>query len=194
MGFKCFDDFTGNINFLMQKTKFTKQDAILAALVSLSSTVHDIGNALRFSKDFSKKNFSEHLKNEISDDSFYSILSRLKKQGLIEKSSRGWNVTKLGRHKSAAAIRFSSYADFAKSKNGIVPNTIIIFDIPEQERVKRNTLREDLKALGFNQLQKSVWMGWSPLPAAFVSHIKSLGIVKFVHLFTIQKSGTLMDE
>jgi len=35
---------------------------------------------------------------------------------------------------------------------------LTIFDIPEKMRIKRNILRENLKILGFGQLQASVWI------------------------------------
>ncbi len=35
---------------------------------------------------------------------------------------------------------------------------IIIFDIPEKEKLKREYFRKGLKCLGFQQLQKSVWV------------------------------------
>ena len=35
---------------------------------------------------------------------------------------------------------------------------VIIFDIPENRRIKRDLFRSKLKEMGFRQLQKSVWV------------------------------------
>ena len=35
---------------------------------------------------------------------------------------------------------------------------IVIFDIPEKKRIARDTLRQEMKKLGFLELQKSVWI------------------------------------
>ena len=54
--------------------------------------------------------------------------------------------------------------------------TIVIFDIPEQERLVRQQFRWLLKECGFTKLQQSVWMSRcdviTPL-RAFITHTKS---------------------
>ena len=53
---------------------------------------------------------------------------------------------------------------------------IVIFDIPEIRKNKRNWLRGDLMALGFMQLQKSVWFGPAPLPKKFIEYLNDTNL------------------
>lgn len=70
---------------------------------------------------------------------------------------------------------------------------IIIFDIPEKERFKRDWIRQNLTPLGFNMLQKSVWIGRSKLPREFLKDLSNLNLVKYVHIFKIAKTGTIKN-
>ena len=68
---------------------------------------------------------------------------------------------------------------------------IIIFDIPEEERQKRDWLRSTLKNLKFSMLQKSVWVGKTKLPKQFIEDIARHKIISYVDIFTISKRGSL---
>ena len=70
---------------------------------------------------------------------------------------------------------------------------IVIFDIPERYKSKRNWLRSCLVNLNFKLLQKSVWLGKTKIPIAFIKDIKDLGIFSYIHIFSINKSGTITD-
>jgi len=68
---------------------------------------------------------------------------------------------------------------------------IVIFDIPETQRRKRNWLRESLVQLGFSKLQQSVWMGKNKLPKEFLQDLETFQILKYVEIFSINKTGTI---
>jgi len=68
---------------------------------------------------------------------------------------------------------------------------IIIFDIPEQEKRKRNWLRSALKNLKFEMLQKSVWAGKAKLPSEFMEDLKSMNLLPYVEIFGVNRSGSL---
>ena len=68
---------------------------------------------------------------------------------------------------------------------------IIIFDIPEEERQKRDWLRSVLKNLNFSMLQKSVWVGKGKLPKEFIDDLSKYKIISYVDIFTISKRGSL---
>ena len=74
-------------------------------------------------------------------------------------------------------------------KDGI--GRLVIFDIPERERKKRDAIRLELIASTFKQLQKSVWIGHHPLPPDFPELLDELRLRGKVHIFTIGKKGTL---
>ena len=59
---------------------------------------------------------------------------------------------------------------------------IVAFDIPEREKRKRGWLRRELANLGFEMLQKSIWLGPSPVPKDFIQSLRDaelLGYIKF---------------
>ena len=74
-------------------------------------------------------------------------------------------------------------------KDGVT--RLVIFDVPEKHRKKRDVLRINLIASDFKQLQKSVWVGYSPLPKDFIELITDLRLDKMVHIFDVKNKGTL---
>lgn len=84
------------------------------------------------------------------------------------------------------------------SRNKVAPlpgpdgiTRLVIFDIPEQERKKRDSIRLELVAAGFKQLQKSVWVGDRPLPRDFLELLDNLDTRGKVHIFSVKEQGTL---
>jgi phenylacetic acid degradation operon negative regulatory protein len=119
-------------------------------------------------------------------ETFSSILWRLKAQGLVVRSGTAkqsvWRLSPRGRAFLAAPA-------FEKRPDGV--RRLVIFDIPEKERAKRDAIRLDLAAAGFRQLQKSVWYGERPLPEDFVTLLDALNLRRHVHIFSVREKGTL---
>lgn len=124
-------------------------------------------------------------------DAMRVTLYRLQKDGLVEKGGlRIWKITKRGKalmKTIAMAIPSPSMAMRIKR------NTIVMFDIPEQDKEKRAQLRAELIGLGFELLQKSVWIGGGPLPKEFIEYLRQLQLLSHVHIFSIHKTGTISD-
>lgn len=128
---------------------------------------------------------------EFSRPSFSVILNRLRSQGLIAKTGGSrypiWILTNRGKSK------VKSYGYLIKpAKVDGIPR-LVVYDIPEKDRRKRDWLRYELLACGYNQLQKSVWLGYSPLPEEFIQSIKDLNLKDKVHIVSIHKKGTLTE-
>ena len=126
---------------------------------------------------------------------FYSLLSRLKKQGFVEKKRKGnktwWKVTSLGKKKlEKVKITFHFPRFNMRHEKGNDIN-LIVFDIPEKHRAKRDWLRSILLSLGFTLLQKSVWIGKNKLPEEFLNALAELDLIDSIHIFKITKTGTL---
>lgn len=88
------------------------------------------------------------------------VYKRLIEQGHLVSVQKGdvrfYNLTDKGRE---LARRFEYSNVRLKPKKGWDGQwRIIIFDIPERMRVKRNILRDALKRIGFIKLQHSVWV------------------------------------
>ena len=69
--------------------------------------------------------------------------------------------------------------------------TIVIFDIPEKERRKRDWLRAVLKNLGLKMIQKSVWIGKVKIPEALIKDLKRLNLIECVEIFEVSRTGSL---
>lgn len=128
---------------------------------------------------------------ELSARKFSVILSKLKNQGLVAKSGGHkksfWSLTTKGENK----LKFlKTLDDIEPPKPDGVPR-LVMFDIPEPERKKRNWLRTNLVAANFKQLQKSVWLGYNPLPESFIKMLDELKLKDKIHIVSINKSGTL---
>lgn len=128
---------------------------------------------------------------EFKRATFVAILSKLRAQGLIEqrvKAGRSlWRTTPKGQ--SAARARPILAPPKADGKRRLV-----CFDIPEYDRAKRQWLRGELIALGYRPLQRSVWIGESPLPPDFIKAMDTLDLRDCVHILRIESEGTLRSN
>ncbi len=129
---------------------------------------------------------------------YINMLSRMKKQGLIQKRTYdggGWMITQKGtarlKHIGKQRRNPNSFmtARFTPGTNKEV--VIISFDIPEREKAKRRWLREALKSLSFSFLQKSVWIGTKGVPRDFMDALRERRLLPYVHIVGVRKSGTL---
>lgn len=125
---------------------------------------------------------------EFSPRTFSAILSRLKKDGLVVKSGSHrrslWSLAEKSKGEVPDIIGSS-----LPKEDGIT--RLVMFDIPEVERVKRNRVRTELVACGYGQLQKSVWLGYRPLPEQFIRSLDDLKLKDKVHIVSIDKKGTI---
>ena len=127
---------------------------------------------------------------------FYNTLSYLRRDGLIAKNEGGmWQITKNGRKKLLEIIEMRK-TRIAKSSSRYLKKpcenyNLVIFDIPEDVKVKRDWLREVLINLGFKMLQKSVWIGRVVVPREFIKDLSELKILNYVHIFSVEKEGTI---
>jgi DNA-binding transcriptional regulator PaaX len=67
-------------------------------------------------------------------------------------------------------------------------NLLIIYDIPEALKKERDWFRRQLKNFGFIMIQKSVWVGPSPLPKDFLEYVEKIGLKKDFKTFKLAKS------
>lgn len=118
-------------------------------------------------------------------------LSRLRREGLVERLGTGrrskWRLTAEGKKSILKQPRHAQLSQ--PRKDGIM--RLVIFDIPERDRRKRDMVRAELIFCKFRQLQKSVWIGEYPLPEDFVSLLDNLRLTRNVHIFSVREEGTL---
>lgn len=134
--------------------------------------------------------------------SLKNAIYKLKKDGLIgyEDTTQGKSlfITQKGKEYLNKENRKSTFPDRKYPRDtGIQEDKslkIIIFDIPEKERNKRDWLRAVIKNLGFKHLQQSVWAGSNPIPKSFLEDLKELQILRFVEIFSVSRTGTIEKQ
>jgi len=67
-------------------------------------------------------------------------------------------------------------------------NLIVIYDIPEEQKKERDWFRRQLKNFEYIMIQRSVWVGPSPLPKDFLDYVKLIGLKKQLKTFKLAKS------
>ncbi len=123
---------------------------------------------------------------------FYKLLNYLKQQGLVGKEKkRGerharWRITLAGRKRILTARKQEPYL---AEKDRIL--RVVVFDVPESEKTKREWLRGALRAMGFSLLQESVWVGARKIPKRFLFDLEERGLLSCVHIFSVYREGSM---
>jgi len=69
-------------------------------------------------------------------------------------------------------------------------NLLLMYDVPHARKKERDWFRRQLKNFDFVMIQKSVWVGPSPLPEDFLNYLKRIGLQKEFKTFKLAKSYT----
>jgi len=120
------------------------------------------------------------------------FIYKMKRDGLIEKVGKNGNKFKISKE---GKLKLKHLKDALPERYYELENkvnlAIISFDIPEKFRRKRDWLREVIRNLGFEMVHKSVWIGKRKIPKKMVLDLERLGILEFVEIFEISKTGTI---
>lgn len=140
-----------------------------------------------------------HIPKEYSRGVTFATISRLHKKGFIEKGIMEDKVcirlTELGLKKLDGMRQRSKENAISKIRpqesrwDGLW--RVVIFDIPEQNKRIRQSLRIGLRMLEFKLLQKSVWISKTNCTKELRSYIKDLGLSKFVLIFETRDLGLI---
>ncbi|MBI3306064.1 hypothetical protein HYZ82_02960 [Candidatus Nomurabacteria bacterium] len=121
-----------------------------------------------------------------SPNCFSGTLSYMRKSGLVKNTDAGLQVTHKG--KEYVKRKFDSLRQFNHQFDKNAPkNLMVMFDIPETKKAEREWLRWHLKKFNYSMIQKSVWVGPSPLPKEFLAYIKSIKIEDGFKTFKLAK-------
>lgn len=107
-------------------------------------------------RGFYKRNY----RNGKEKKRFYNTFYYLKKKGLLETEEINNQIyVRLSEEGKKYAGEYQiNEMRLRKPSSWDKKWRVIIFDVPHRHRIKREALRGKLKELGFNQLQKSVWV------------------------------------
>jgi len=121
-----------------------------------------------------------------SKKSLYTALSRLRKKNYITKEGTHWKVSPDG--KRSLKRRTARLQTFASSFPKEAPkNLIVMFDIPEPRKSEREWFRFQIRRFGYAMIQKSVWVGPSPLPKEFTDYLKQIKLMDMIKTFKLAK-------
>jgi DNA-binding transcriptional regulator PaaX len=151
--------------------KTTFADELIAFLFSCRST------------SIRKKILWERMqeKYKISGNTYYQNIFRLKKRGILEDKNGILCLSQKGK------IFFQNpYRKITKKpiKNNKI---LVIFDIPETKKKVREWIRGQIKEWDFEMVQKSVWIGYGPLPSEFTERLKFLKVDNGVKIYNLQQ-------
>ncbi|MFA5937009.1 MAG: hypothetical protein WC822_03980 [Candidatus Paceibacterota bacterium] len=118
--------------------------------------------------------------------SINNALCRLNKNGYISKENNYILLSSNGRkyieNKKIRLVVFNSPFQEKSPKN-----LLVMFDIPEVKKAEREWLRFHLREFSYEMIQKSVWVGPSPLPKDFLDYIKSIKLEECIKTFKLAK-------
>ncbi|MEI6191318.1 MAG: hypothetical protein WCP24_03055 [bacterium] len=89
--------------------------------------------------------------------------------------------------KSNKSLRkYSDYKHFDYNFALTAPkDLIVICDFPFSRRSERDWFRYQLKGFNYISIQKSVWVGPSPLPKDFIDYVKHIGLLEKLKMFKL---------
>ena len=120
-----------------------------------------------------------------SQGSLRGTMSHLLKEGLVENCN-GLRITFKGKNYIQRKIDSLKQFDFHFNKDA-PKNLIVMFDVPETKKAEREWLRWHLKKFNYIMIQKSVWVGPSPLPKNFLNYVKNIGLKNDIKTFKLAK-------
>jgi len=132
-----------------------------------TSTLNYKGGRVNF---FGIPKFKNYSRNSLS-----GTLAYIQKTGLAEKNDERLILTLKGQKYIKRKIDSLQQFYFNFDKNA-PKNLIVMFDVPETRKAEREWLRWHLKKFNYFMIQKSVWVGPSPLPKEFLDYIEKIKI------------------
>lgn len=87
-------------------------------------------------------------------------------------------------HKKRGLYHVSFLSSFKKDAP---KNLIVMYDIPHNMKKERDWFRRHLIKFGYIMIQKSIWVGPSPLPRDFLDYLKEIKIGDNLKTFKLAK-------
>lgn len=129
--------------------------------------------------------FQNHNKESVRNNFYY-----LNKNGFIEKSDGHYVLNKKGKD-FLNTNKKQQLKNFESIENNNPKNLLLLYDIPESKKNERDWFRRTLIKFGFIMMQRSVWVGPSPLPKEFLGYVKSIGLKDSIKSFKLESEYKL---
>ncbi len=111
-------------------------------------------------------------------ETLQKTLVRMLKEGIVVNENDLLKLTDKG--KVLAETRKLFFIDKSHFAKNAKQDLIISFDIPEYKRKTRDWLRKQIIEFGYSLIQRSVWIGPSPLPKTFLEKLTEMDIKKSI--------------
>lgn len=116
--------------------------------------------------------------------------SELKNKGYIKEINGSYFITQKGQdYLDRDNLNFKKFIT-NKTKND-PKDLLVLYDIPQNQTSARNWFRRELKKFHFVMIQRSVWVGPSPLPADFILYVKEIKISDNFKTFKLEKGYSI---
>ena len=126
--------------------------------------------------------FKNYKRNSIN-----TVFSRLKKKQYVTFEGSSLKLTENG--KRFIAKRKARLQLFKSPFNRESPkNLLVIFDIPEVRKAEREWFRFHLRKFNYIMIQRSVWVGPSPLPEEFLDYLKHIKLIDCIKKFKLARN------
>ena len=123
--------------------------------------------------------------------SLANCCSVLKKKEYIREVNGEFLITQKGEN-FLINNKDSKFRKFSTTKTDSDPkDLLIIYDIPQNQTSIRNWFRRELISFHFIMIQRSVWVGPSPLPKDFIDYVKELKVSDSFKTFKLEKGYDL---
>lgn len=123
-----------------------------------------------------------NFKKESVRNNFYY----LNRDGYIEKSNGYFVINKNGKE-YLSKNKKQQLKNFESIENKGPKNLLLLYDIPEDKKNERDWFRHTLIKFSFIMIQRSVWVGPSPLPKEFLDYVKSIGLKDTIKTFKLER-------
>lgn len=130
--------------------------------------------------------------SKINQQTFSRSIQRLSAEKLLEEKqlddgSFRLVLTATGKRQANILSIMGSSINFKKSKFWDEKWRLVIFDIPEKDRIFRDILREHLNELGFYKLQNSVFVSPHPFERPILDLVDLYSATPYVRVITATK-------
>ena len=79
-------------------------------------------------------------------------------------------------------------------KNSAPKDLIVMYDLPKDMKKEREWFLRHLKKFDYIMVQRSVWVGPSPLPIDFLNYVKSIGLINKLRTLKLAKPYSAGDR
>lgn len=124
--------------------------------------------------------------NVYSDRKLSDTLTYLKRKELIDYHGGFYRINKRGKEYIKRKIDSLKQFNVCFEKNA-PKNLLVMYDVPENKKAEREWLRWHLKKFNYRMIQKSVWVGPSPLPKEFLEYLDKIKIKDGFKTFKLAK-------